>query len=118
MKKITNLLTIVSIMFSAGGNVVFNVQDNVYPHTAVVKEVDYEENVVYCEDFNGHVWSFTETEDWMKNDVVSMIMDSMGTDEIEDDEIISIKYSGYIETMEDELFAEYLEEIASGNYTE
>lgn len=121
MKKLTSVITLLSIMMNASGNIYFST-DTLYPHTAVVSKVDYKEDTVYCEDFNGHVWMFTECDDWNCGDIVSMIMDTNGTDDdITDDEIVSVKYSGYIpmdEPSEDELFTEYLNAIESGNYEE
>lgn len=119
MKKIASVVTLISLMMSAQGEIYFNM-DTLYPHTAVVSEVNYTENIVTVEDFNGNLWEFSETDDWSKGDIVSMIMDTKGTDSIYDDEIVSVKYSGYIEPekTEDELFEEYLEEIECGNYEE
>lgn len=125
MKKLTSVVTLISLMLSANGSIYFSTTD-LYPKTAVVTCVDEESDMVYCMDYTKNLWSFEGSEDWETGDVVSMIMDTKGTDTIYDDEIVSIRYNGTPdgfypygkETSEDELFAEYLEEIASGNYTE
>lgn len=123
MKKITSVITLISLMLSANGNIYFST-DTLYPHTAVVSSIDCESDIVTVEDFNGNLWEFIGVEDWNCGDICSMIMDTKGTDDdITDDEIVSVKYSGYIETAieepsEDELFTEYLDAIESGNYEE
>ena len=68
-----------------------------YPTTAVVIEVDTENNVVTCRDFGGRVWQFRETDDWYKGDIVSMLMDDHGTQSVIDDTVIKVRYSGYFE---------------------
>ena len=68
-----------------------------YPTTMIVNELDYDENIVICIDFNGNEWAFEEIEDWCIGDIASMIMDDMGTELIYDDTIIMVRYSGYVE---------------------
>lgn len=68
-----------------------------YPTTMIVNELDYDENIVVCIDFNGNEWAFEEIEDWCIGDIASMIMDDMGTESIYDDTIIMVRYSGYVE---------------------
>ena len=123
MKRLTSIITILSIITTARGEVFFKAYEDIYPTTGIVSEVNYEENLVSVEDFNGNIWQFSEIEDWSVGDICSLIMDSKKTEEIEDDEILSVRYSGYIEQQEtekseDELFREYLEEIHNGNYKE
>lgn len=66
-----------------------------YANTAVVTEVDKENNLVTVEDCNGNVWQFTETEDWEFADSCSMLMDSKGTQSVADDEIIQVTYCSF-----------------------
>ena len=66
-----------------------------YANTAVVTEVDKANNLVTVEDCNGNVWQFTETEDWEFADTCSMLMDSKGTQDITDDEIIQVTYCSF-----------------------
>lgn len=68
-----------------------------YPLTTVVVEVNHNEDVVVCMDFNGHEWAFEGCEDWYEGDVCSMTMDDHDTDIIFDDEIITARYDGWIE---------------------
>ena len=49
------------------------------------------------EDFNGNLWQFDGAEDWVEGDICTLIMNSKGTEEIKDDTIISVHYSGYFE---------------------
>lgn len=125
MKRLTSIITILSIITTARGEVFFRAYEDIYPATGIVSEVNYEENLVSVKDFSGNIWQFTETDDWAVGDICSMIMDSKKTEEIEDDEILAVRYS-YIEQIEqqetekseDKLFEEYLEEIHNGDYEE
>lgn len=67
-----------------------------YPLTAVVVELDAENDIVVCEDYAGNTWEFFGIEDWIEGDIASMIMNDKGTPEIKDDEIISVRYGGWI----------------------
>lgn len=69
---------------------------SMYPMTAVVVELDEERDEVICIDFNGNEWAFSEIEDWEVGNIVSMIMDDMGTEMIFDDEILSVRYGGWL----------------------
>lgn len=71
--------------------------ENLYPQTFVVVSVDYSENLVTVKDFNGFLWQFYGTEDWIENDICSAIVYDNGTESIFDDEIVSIHYTGWIE---------------------
>jgi hypothetical protein len=68
-----------------------------YPLTTKVVKVDYQNDMVICEDFNGNQWSFEGCEDWAEGDIASLLMNSHGTQKIYDDEIVTAKYSGYFE---------------------
>ncbi len=65
-----------------------------YPTTAKVVKVNRKKNVVTVKDYNGNKWKFRGCEDYMKGDVVSMLMDSNGTEKISDDVILQVRYSG------------------------
>ena len=69
---------------------------NLYPQTFKVISVDYYENLVTVEDFNGNVWQFWGAEDWVENDICSAIMSDNGTDSIYDDSFVMVRYSGWI----------------------
>ena len=75
-----------------------------YPTTAVISnvceaEVETEKNYwLTLEDFNGNKWAYiSENADWLEGDIVSLIMCDNGTEDITDDMIIYVKYSGYSE---------------------
>ena len=68
-----------------------------YPMTGIVTEVDRKNDIVTIEDFNGNIWEFEGCEDWEENDICSCIMNNKGTENIKDDEIVKVKYSGYFE---------------------
>lgn len=75
-----------------------------YPMTTIVSDV-YEietetekEYQITIEDFNGNEWVFiSEDGDWVEGDIASVIMSDNRTEEIEDDQIIDVKYSGWFE---------------------
>ena len=71
--------------------------ETLYPMTTIVVDLDHENDVVTCKDFNGYLWQFEGCEDWQEGDICSMIMSDNGTPKIFDDEIVSIKYDGYFE---------------------
>ena len=63
-----------------------------YPETGKVVEIC--NDTVSVETSTGNVFEFYGSEDWFIGDCVSMIMDSCGTVEVNDDIIITVKYSG------------------------
>lgn len=69
--------------------------DRLYPKAARVVDIQGEE--VYLQDGAGNVWRWQGQgrDDWEVGDVVAMIMTNNGTpDDIKDDIIVNIKYSG------------------------
>lgn len=99
MKKlvVSFICVILTIMLIACATCEAETTHQLYPMTTVVVEVDRASDIVTCRDFNGNLWQFEGCEDWCENDVASMIMDDMGTPKIFDDEIISVRYDGWIE---------------------
>lgn len=69
---------------------------DVYPMTAKVVEVNYDEDTVTVETFTGFLFSFEGCEDWAEGDCVSLIMDDNGTEKIFDDMIVMAQYSGWM----------------------
>lgn len=67
-----------------------------YPETFIVVAVDQHHDFITLQDFNGFTWNWNGCEDWMIGDIASAIMDSNGTEAIQDDIILELKYSGYI----------------------
>lgn len=70
---------------------------NIYPMTAIVTEVNHTTDIVTIEDFNGNLWQFDGAEDWQVNDICSCLMGDNGTSNIYDDEILKVRYSGWVE---------------------
>lgn len=66
-----------------------------YPATATVTDLDYERDIVTVENANGYAYQFYGCEDYAEGDLVSMILYSNGTDDITDDEILMVYYSGF-----------------------
>ena len=67
---------------------------NLYPLSAQIVSINETADEVTAEDSNGNLWGFTGTEDYALGDTVALIMNSKGTRNIKDDEIVSSRYSG------------------------
>ena len=70
--------------------------DRYYANSAVVVEINRENDSVTCEDYNGTLWVFEGAEDWQLGDGVSLVMDDMGTPGIYDDEIKDARYTAWV----------------------
>lgn len=68
-----------------------------YPMCCVVENVSAGNDTVTIRDFNGNLWQFKGIEDWETGDICACIMSTNGTEEITDDEIVSVKYSGFFD---------------------
>lgn len=87
----------ISITISAFALVAAIIAANlIYPMTFIITEVDEAEDVVYMENYFGHVYTFEGVEDWWPGDMVSCIMWTEGTPEITDDVIMSVRGVGEI----------------------
>lgn len=71
-------------------------EPELYAKVGIIIELNEEEDTVYFVDFMEQVWCFKGCEDWAIGDVVAAIMDTMGTEVIYDDEIVSVTYNGWI----------------------
>lgn len=67
-----------------------------YAETGIVTQVSTTSDLVVFQTQNGNLFSFYGADDYEVNDMVSVIMDSNGTDEVKDDRVINAKYSGYL----------------------
>lgn len=100
MKKLTTIITVIVIILSAcillafAGNAEEKAPET-YANTARVMAISYGTDTVVVEDYNGNLWAFYGTEDWMEGDCVSLVMSDEGTEEIVDDVILSVRYSGW-----------------------
>jgi len=72
--------------------------NDVYPLTVRVVELDHDAGVVVCVDGAGNGWEFYGVEDWQVGDFASLLMDNNGTTEtIYDDVITMAHYAGTFE---------------------
>lgn len=91
MKKLTATALILILILTA-----LTASADVYPMTAKVISVDYAEDVVLVQDYNGFIFAFEGCEDWFEGDGASMVMDDNGTPEdITDDVILMAHYCGW-----------------------
>jgi len=67
----------------------------IYPKTAKVVEVNYDEDLVTIETCTGITYTFEGCEDWTEGDGVSLIMEDNGTESILDDSILMAEYTGW-----------------------
>ncbi len=92
MKLFKVLLTTAMILFLV--NTAFA---EYYPRTAVVTELDIDNDRVIATDWAGLSWEFFGIEDWCELDIVSMILDDNNTPEtIYDDIIVKAYYGGWV----------------------
>lgn len=94
MKKILAIILVIAIAATLGACAKAPTHSHYALATKVI-ELDYEQDIVYCEDGNGNVWSFYGTEDWDIGDIASLCMNDMGTEQIYDDKIINARYSAF-----------------------
>lgn len=96
MKKFIPYVLIILVCCAVAVLDVFVVhsQPTAYATTTVVVDCDKENDIVVCEDYNGERWEFSGVEDWQMNDVATLTMNTRGTEDIHDDEILSARYSG------------------------
>lgn len=90
MKKLTTIALILILTAIA-----LTASADVYPMTAKVVEVNYDEDIVTVETFTGFLFSFEGCEDWAEGDCASLIMDDNGTEKILDDVIVMAQYGGW-----------------------
>lgn len=77
---------------------------DLYPLTGIVtevQEVDKDTDLVTmtCANGNQFSWYVDSTDDWCINDLASCIMNSNGTDEVYDDEIVDAHYVGTLDQL-------------------
>ena len=67
----------------------------IYPQTMEIIKVDKETDEVFLMTATGYVYARSGAEDWEVGDLAALIMNSNGTPDITDDEIIAARYSGF-----------------------
>ena len=88
MKRVLIITTVVFMILAK----ILKPESENYPETG--KVVSISGDAVTVETSTGNLFEFYGSEDWSIGDCVSMIMDSCGTAEVNDDIIITVKYSG------------------------
>ena len=91
------IVDIILVTAAVLGGSVTNLDYGYYPDTAVVTNVDYENDIIEVTGFNGNCWTFEGVEDWYEGDLCSIIFCDMGTEVVTDDIIIETKYSGWVD---------------------
>jgi hypothetical protein len=70
--------------------------ETLYPAVMQVVEVNADEDLLVLADFNGNAWEWEGVDDWQVGDLAGLIMNDCGTVVIYDDEIVSIRYCGWV----------------------
>lgn len=97
MKKTIYLIIIILFSLSVLCGCAYPPHTTLYSKSTVVVELNYSDDIVVCEDFNGNLWTFNGTEDWCVGDICSMIMSDNNTpDNIYDDTIEEVRYDGFV----------------------
>lgn len=89
MKRLIILIFALVLLASAG-------LADAYPMTLMITDIDPETDTFWACDFTGHVWEFSEIEDWHIGDFMACIMDDQGTEVITDDVVTMAYYAGYM----------------------
>lgn len=74
--------------------------NDLYSVTMIVTELDDTTDTVIMQDANGNIWSFEGIEDWFVGDLASVMLDKNGTQEIYNDTIVKVRYTGVIDYFE------------------
>ena len=97
MKKVAITLMIALMMFVMCVMVAHAEEEHdFYAKVGIICRMDYDNDIVYVVDFFGEEWSFFDCDEWDIGDIVAAVMDTMGTELIYDDEIVSVTYNGWI----------------------
>lgn len=91
------IVALIALMMLLMCVMVVHAESAIYPEVGVITEIDEEQDLVYITSLDGNVWIYEGIEDLMVGDILAVIFDTMGTEYIYDDQIIQIKYCGYIE---------------------
>ena len=92
MKRALMLALTTTLLFSKSAKSPAYNPDNLYAKTAIVTDLNKDNDVVTVTDSSGYMWEFSGCEDWMLNDYCSMVMYDNNTALIFDDVIIDVKY--------------------------
>ena len=95
MKKVAIALMIAAMIFVMCVMVAHGEEQH-YGLIVVVNDLDYDTDTVYMVDLNGEEWMMDGCKGWHIGDVISLVMDTMGTESIYDDVIIVLPYQGWL----------------------
>ena len=90
MKKFFNNILALAIVL------LFAVNFDYYSTVGRVVGYDTFSDVLYVKTSDGNIWEYEEIQDWMIDDLCSIVFCDNGTEEIEDDEIVYMRYIGFI----------------------
>lgn len=90
MKKFFNTILTLAIVFT------FTLNFNYYSTVGRVVGYDTLSDTLFIKS-DGHIWEYAEIQDWDINDMCSMVFCDNGTEEIEDDEVVYMRYIGYLD---------------------
>ena len=91
MKQAMILILIFTLLFGGFLLPLLTLEDSTSTYTAKVQVIESNDNVYAVIDANGDVWEFESDNQYFINEVLTVRFDTMDTDTIYDDEIISIK---------------------------
>ena len=92
MKKFAIGLMIAVLMFTMCV-IVAHAETRLYTKIGIIFQIDEEENLITFIDFSDNLWAFKENQEWNIGDIIIVVFDSMGTENIFDDRIISVIYN-------------------------
>jgi len=79
-----------------------------HPKAMIIVAVDREADIVTLSTCSGLLYEFYGVQDYEEGDIVALIMDDNGTEDVRDDIILAHQYCGWPEKF-DEVYAEYTE---------
>ena len=91
MKQTMILILIFVLLFGAFLLPLLTLGDSTCVYTAKVQVIESNDGVYAVIDANGNVWEFESDNHYFINEVLTVRFDTMNTNTIYDDEIISIK---------------------------
>lgn len=76
------------------------VPQGIYATTTMVTNLDYDMDIVEVSTMTGIKYQFNDCDDWSIGDFCTVTMWDNGTPDIRDDEVLDVRYSGYIDGWE------------------
>lgn len=92
MKKFAIGLMIAILIFTMCV-IVAHAETKLYIKIGIIFQIDEEENLITFIDLSDNLWAFEENQKWNIGDIIIVVFDSMETESIFDDRIISIVYN-------------------------